>query len=433
VSQKLGGFDRASTGPGSAKDLESSATPPEGHDPYLALRFPEYRAFLASNLALFMAMQIQSVVLGWQVYSLTGDPLSLGLVGLAEALPFLAFTLVGGHAADRFDRRTLSLLALLPLLLASGLLLLVNLGPTRPSVAVFYGVQVLGGLARAFFRPASQALGTEIVPTEAYGNAATWRSGMFHLAMVAGPALGGLLFGFGSASLAYGVQCGLMLFGFLTFLFGVSPRPRTAGELKKKGEFFEGVRFVFREKVVLGALSLDLFAVLFGGAPALLPVFAKEILLVGPEGLGLLRAAPALGAIFMSVGLAFRPPMRKAGRSLLVCVGLFGLTWVAFAVSRSFTLSLGLLALGGAFDTVSVVLRATLVQTRTPKEMMGRVAAVNSFFIGSSNELGAFESGVAARLLGTVPSVIFGGCMTLAVVALMAWRVPTLRKLERIG
>lgn len=405
----------------------------DGHDPFQALRYIEYRAFLAANLALFMAMQIQSVVLGWQVYALTGDPLSLGLVGLAEALPFLGFTLVGGHAADRFDRRTLSLVAIVPLVLASGLLLQANLGSARPPLALFYGVQVLGGLARAFFRPASQALGTEIVPTEAYANAATWRSGMFHLAMVAGPALGGLLFGFGSAPLAYGVQCGLMVFGFLTFLWGLSPRPRMTEGRERKGEFFEGIRFVFREKVVLGALSLDLFAVLFGGATALLPVFAKGILLVGPQGLGLLRAAPALGAILMSVALAFRPPLRKAGRSLLICVGLFGLTWIAFAFSRSFALSLGLLGLGGAFDTVSVVLRATLVQTRTPKEMMGRVAAVNSFFIGSSNELGAFESGVAARLLGTVPSVIFGGCMTLAVVALTAWRVPALRKLERIS
>lgn len=403
------------------------------HDPYQALRYREYCAFLAANFTMFIAMQIQSVVLGWQVYAITHDPLSLGFVGLAEALPFLAFTLVGGHAADRFDRRWLSLLSMVPLLAACGLLFAANSRSQHPPVVLFYAVQVLGGLARAFFRPASQALGTELVPPEAYGNAATWRSGMFHLAMVLGPAVGGLLFGFGSARLAYGVQVVLTVFSFITFLFGLSPRPRVRPETTKKGEFFEGVRFVFREKVVLGALSLDLFAVLFGGAPALLPVFAATILKVGPQGLGLLRAAPAVGSIFLSVALAFRPPLQRAGRSLLLCVVGFGLTWIVFALSESFALSLFLLALGGAFDTVSVVLRSTLVQTRTPQAMMGRVAAVNSFFIGSSNEVGAFESGVAARLMGTVPSVVFGGCMTLIVVALTAWRMPDLRKLERVG
>lgn len=401
-------------------------------DPYQALRHPEYRAFLAGAFVLFIGTQIQTVALGWQVYVLTGDPLSLGLVGLSEALPFLALTLLGGHVADRMDRRALTLLSALPILGAGLWLLAANLQGRPSQVWVFYAAQALAGIGRAFHRPATQALGSELVPREAYANAATWRSAMFHTAMVAGPALGGLLVAL-SARAAYGVEVLLMAVGLLC-LARVRPRPRPAeGEPRPALHgLFEGVRFVFREKVVLGALSLDLFAVLFGGAPALLPIFARDILQVGELGFGLLRAAPAAGSILISLVLAHRPPLRRAGRTLLGCVAAFGLCWIGFAFSRSFALSLVLLAASGAFDNVSVVLRATLVQTFTPQPLMGRVAAVNSFFIGSSNELGAFESGLAARLLGTVASVVFGGIMTLVVVAGTAWRAPQLRKLERI-
>lgn len=401
-------------------------------DPYQALRHPEYRAFLAGAFVLFIGTQIQTVALGWQVYVLTGDPLSLGLVGLSEALPFLALTLLGGHVADRMDRRALTLLSALPILGAGLWLLAANLQGRPSQVWVFYAAQALAGIGRAFHRPATQALGSELVPREAYANAATWRSAMFHTAMVAGPALGGLLVAL-SARAAYGVEALLMAVGLLC-LARVRPRPRPPeGEPRPALHgLFEGVRFVFREKVVLGALSLDLFAVLFGGAPALLPIFARDILQVGELGFGLLRAAPAAGSILISLVLAHRPPLRRAGRTLLGCVAAFGLCWIGFAFSRSFALSLVLLAASGAFDNVSVVLRATLVQTFTPQPLMGRVAAVNSFFIGSSNELGAFESGLAARLLGTVASVVFGGIMTLVVVAGTAWRAPQLRKLERI-
>lgn len=401
-------------------------------DPYQALRHPEYRAFLAGAFVLFIGTQIQTVALGWQVYVLTGDPLSLGLVGLSEALPFLALTLLGGHVADRMDRRALTLLSALPILGAGLWLLAANLQGRPSQVWVFYAAQALAGIGRAFHRPATQALGSELVPREVYANAATWRSAMFHTAMVAGPALGGLLVAL-SARAAYGVEALLMAVGLLC-LARVRPRPRPPeGEPRPALHgLFEGVRFVFREKVVLGALSLDLFAVLFGGAPALLPIFARDILQVGELGFGLLRAAPAAGSILISLVLAHRPPLRRAGRTLLGCVAAFGLCWIGFAFSRSFALSLVLLAASGAFDNVSVVLRATLVQTFTPQPLMGRVAAVNSFFIGSSNELGAFESGLAARLLGTVASVVFGGIMTLVVVAGTAWRAPQLRKLERI-
>ncbi|HTP51225.1 MAG TPA: MFS transporter [Anaeromyxobacteraceae bacterium] len=402
------------------------------HDPYSSLRFREYRIFLSSMAVVFAATQIQSTVLGWQVYAITGDPLSLGLVGLAEALPFLSLTLVGGWAADRFDRRTLSLLSLAAVGASLAWLLLLSLGTPRSALPL-YCAQALAGLGRAFFRPASVALGSELVPRQHYHNAASWRSSVFHSATVLGPAAGGGLIALGGPRLAYGVGLGLIGAGLLA-LAAVSPRPRPAyapGHILS--ELADGVRFVFGQPLVLAALSLDLFAVLFGGATALLPVFAKSVLGVGEVGFGFLRAAPAVGSLAMGVALARFGHFRRAGRALLWCVAFFGLSWIAFALSRSYALSLALLALGGALDNVSVVLRSTLVQTFTPQEKMGRVAAVNSFFIGSSNELGAFESGVAARLLGTVPSVVFGGTMTLVTVALVAWRAPELRRLERIG
>ena len=402
------------------------------HDPYASLRYPEYRAFLAALAAVFVATQVQSAVLGWQVYELTGDPLSLGLVGLAEALPFLALTLVGGWAADRFDRRTLSL-ASLALVAASGAWLLVASLRGVSSPWPLYGAQALAGVGRAFYRPTSAALGTELVPRDHYQNAATWRSSLFHTAMVVGPAVGGFLIAGGGPRAAYGVVVALTAVG-LVLLGGLSPRPRAAtatGGLLDG--LTDGVRFVFGQPVLLGAMSLDLFAVLFGGATALLPIFARDVLGVGEVGFGFLRAAPALGSVVMALALARFGHFRRAGRVLLWCVAAFGVSWIAFALSTSYALSLALLALGGALDGVSVILRGTLAQLWTPQEKMGRVAAVNSFFIGSSNELGAFESGVAARLLGVVPSVIFGGMMTLVTVGLVAWRAPALRRLTKLG
>jgi len=400
-------------------------------DPYQALRFREYRSFLGGAVALSMATQIQTLVMGWQVYQLTRDPLSLGLIGLAEALPFLGFCIIGGHAADGMDRRRLSLLALGALMLGALLLLALNLGPLPRSAWPFYAIQALSGLGRAFYRPASQALSTELVPLEAYQNAANWRSSSFQVAQVLGPAVGGLILGFGSAFLAYLAEGLLMGFAVLAML-QVAPRPRKAQKTPLLRSLGEGVVFVFRHQLLLSSMSLDLFAVLFGGAVALLPVFASEILKVGPQGLGLLRTAPALGSVVMGLWLAHHPSNRRAGLVLLACVAGFGLCWIGFALSWSFWLSMAVLALSGAFDNVSVVLRNTLLQTRTPPEMMGRVQAVGGFFIGSSNEIGAFESGVAARVLGVIPSVLFGGCMTLGIVGFTAWKVPELRKLEKL-
>jgi MFS family permease len=405
---------------------------PLASDPYSSLRFPEYRSFLGAMAAVFGATQIQTAVLGWQVYDLTGDPLSLGLVGLSEAVPFLSLTLVGGWAADRVDRRWLALVSLLAIAGSGAWLLTVSLGAVRSPLPL-YGAQALAGLGRAFFRPASASLGTELVPRDQYQNAATWRSSIFHTTMIVGPAAGGALIALGGPRLAYAAEMALLGVG-LAALLAVAPRPRPPSTRRHPvAEIADGVRFVFREPLLLGPLSLDLFAVLFGGATALLPIFARDVLHVGEVGFGLLRAAPAVGSVATSLLLARLGQFRRAGRAMLACVALFGVTWIAFALSRSYALSIGLLVAGGALDAVSVVLRSTLVQTFTPQEMMGRVSAVNSLFIGSSNELGAFESGVAAKLLGTVPSVVFGGTMTLLTVALVAWRAPRLRRLERIG
>jgi MFS family permease len=401
------------------------------HDPYASLRLPEYRGYLVGMGAVFIATQIQSAVLGWQVYAMTGDPLSLGLVGLSEAVPFLALTLVGGWAADRVDRRALSLASLLTVAASGAVLLVLSRLPLR-SALPYYGAQALAGVGRAFFRPATSALGAEIVPREQYLNAATWRSSIMHSTMVVGPALGGGLLAVGGPSLAFAAVLALSAVG-LVALLSIAPRPRApAGPGNLVAELADGVRFVFTHRLLLGAMSLDLFAVLFGGATALLPVFARDILGVGAVGFGFLRAAPAVGSVVMSVALARSGPFRRAGAALLWCVAFFGISWIAFALSRSYALSAALLCVGGALDSVSVVLRSTLVQLETPQEKMGRVAAVNSFFIGSSNELGAFESGLAARLLGTVPSVVFGGAMTLVTVALVAWRAPALRRLRSL-
>lgn len=406
------------------------------HDPYAALRNPDYRWFIHALGLSTLGLQMQGVVVGWQVYARTGDALALGLVGLSEALPFLALALFGGHAADRASRRGICLASLLSLAFCSALLWgftwHARTGPLARAVWPIYGVIFLTGVVRAFFRPANTALGTELLPKELYANGASWRSSVFHAGMVVGPALGGVLYAWQGPVVAHAVVMALLALGFLALLpVRSTPRPSAGGDSVLES-LAEGIRFVRSEKLLLGAISLDLFAVLFGGAVAVLPVFAKDILRTGPQGLGALRAAPAVGSVLMGVGLAHMGPMRRAGRTLLLCVGGFGVAMIAFALSRSLLLSLLILAAAGAVDSVSVVLRATLLQTLTPDHMLGRVSSVNQIFIGSSNELGAFESGLAARLLGLVPSVVLGGCMTLFVVGVTAWKVPGLRRMDRI-
>jgi MFS family permease len=403
---------------------------------YASLRFAAYRWLIACVFIATVAAQIQTVVVAWQIYALTRDPLSLGLIGLTEAIPFIGVALFAGHVADRTDRRVIALCSLGVLCTCAVLLLAITLRlPTSGGrVWPIYAVIALSGLGRSFLQPSRNALTTELVPRELFSNAAAWRSSAWQLAAVTGPAFGGLLYGFGSARLAYTVVATLMTVGFLC-MWQVRREVKAATapqEASIRESLATGIRFLFSQPIVLGALTLDMFSVLFGGATALLPVFAAEILHVGPQGLGLLQSAPASGAVVMSLVLAHRPPFQKAGQALFAAVVLFGVFTIGFALSRSFPLSVVCLAAAGMADMVSVVIRSTLLQVFTPHHLMGRVSSVNSIFIGSSNEIGAFESGVAARLLGTVPSVLFGATMTLLVVAVTAWRVPELRRLREI-
>jgi MFS family permease len=381
-----------------------------------------------------VAAQVQAVVVGWQVYQVTRDPLALGLIGLAEVVPYVAVALFAGHVADRMDRRRISLAALAILLAASvALLAFSTVEPVPVRVWPFYAVIGVCGLARSFLQVARSALVAEVVPPELYANAATWRSSTWQLGLVAGPALGGLLFAaFGArATFAVNVAIGIVSLASMLMLRHVPTPVTTAGQSIVKN-LAEGIAFLRQDRVILSAITLDLIAVLFGGATALMPVFAVDILHVGPRGLGLLQGAPGAGAVLMAVILAHRAPFQRAGRTLFTVVALFGVCMIGFALSRNLWLSAAFLFLSGAVDNVSAVIRSTMIQVLVRPEMLGRISAVNAIFIGSSNELGAFESGVAARLIGAVPSVVLGGIMTLSIVGVMAWRVPVLRELKEI-
>jgi len=409
--------------------------PDHRHDPYAALRVAEFRRFIVFLLTQTLATMVQGVVVGWQVYQVTRDPLALGLVGLAEAIPFIGFALPAGQLADRLDRRRVCLAAVAVLALTTAALLgMTYAGLVRADTTwAVYLVIFMSGIGRSFLQPTRTALAADLVPRELYVNSITWRSSTWQFAAVAGPALGGLLLGLGGPVLAYAVATSLLLTA-LGALVRISSRLRPAVEDGTPGlaGVLEGVRFVRTQPVLLGALTLDLFSVLFAGAEALMPVFAEEILHVGAEGLGLLRAAPAGGSVLMSLYLSHRPHRDRLGRTLLWSVAFYGFCITGFGLSTNFVLSMLLLALSGMFDNVSVVLRSTLLQTLTPRHLLGRVAAVNAVFIGSSNEIGAFESGVAARLIGTVPAVVLGGMVPVVVVGLVAWRIPKLRWLDRV-
>jgi MFS family permease len=357
---------------------------------------------------------------------------------LAEALPFIALALFGGHVADARDRRRVSLTVLYVMVAMSGCLLLLSLehaalGVARHKFAIYSAIVILG-VCRSFLQPARAALNAELLPPSLYAKAIAIRTSFFQLAMFAGPAGGGLLYAAVGPHGAY-LSAGLLLIGAWLAMYRV-PKDRPTQAIKSGLSVLrsirEGFTYLASDRLLLSALLLDLFGVLFGGATALLPVFANEILAVGSRGFGMLRAAPAVGALAASIFLAARPPLRRAGRTLLVATAGFGLSMVAFPLSKSFVLSLGLLAASGALDMVSVVVRSTLLQLRVPGQLLGRVASINQIFIGSSNEIGAFESGVAARLLGVIPSVVFGGGMTLLVTGATTWFGPELRKLGRL-
>lgn len=415
----------------------NALTPPPRHDPYQALRVRNFRWFIASQFTMTLGTQMQAVVVGWQIYELTRDPLSLGLVGLAEVVPYIGFALFAGHFADRFDRRRIAIAALSLVLAGSIALLLISITPgvlTATRVWPVYAALFFSGFARSLLQPARQALGIELVPREALDNAVTWRTSSWQAAAVGGPAIGGLLYGFTSIGVVYAAIVALVALSVTAFwvIRHARAAPAAQSEGAMRTRLGDGLRFVFSSPVLLGAMTLDLFSVFLGGADILLPVFAAEILHVGPQGLGVLRAAPAAGAIATSIWLAHRRPFEHAGRTMLWSVALFALCIVGFGLAREFWLSLFFLSLSGMADNISVVIRSTLLAKLTPPELYGRVMAVNSIFIGSSNELGAVESGVAARLLGTVPSVVAGGLASLGVVGLIALRIPALRKLGRV-
>ena len=409
--------------------------PASKHDAFAALKIRDYRLFVGFRFFMTIAIQMQSLIIGWQVYELTRDPLSLGLVGLAEAVPFIAVALYAGHIADLHDRKRIILYFEMMFLAGTLILFLFSLDLARfhrvYGLLPIYLVVGLTGIARTFIAPAQTALSAQIVPRELFPNASTWNSTTWHVSAITGPALGGLIYGFFGVKIAYGA---ILSFGILSIaLLGAVPRRPVPASLVMeplKRRLLTGLRFVFGHQILLASMSLDMFGVLFGGAVSMLPVFAAEVLRVGPQGLGFLRAAPMAGAVLMSVFLAYRPPMRKTGRFLLLGVSGFGMSIILFALSKNYYLSLALLFLSGLFDNISVIIRATTLQLVTPDEMRGRVASVNSIFIGSSNEIGSFESGVAARLMGLVPSVVFGGAMTLLVVGATAKLAPALRRLS---
>ncbi len=403
-------------------------------DSYAAFRFPNFGRFIASLLAMTVGAQVQAIVVSWQIYQVTGDPLALGLVGLAEVIPYVSVALFAGHVVDRGDRRRISLLSLAVLLGASVTLFVLSLlWPVPRVVWPYYVIIAICGLARSFLQSARSPLVAELVPREAFANAATWRSSTWQLASVVGPALGGLSYAAFGARLTFGTNILLAVVALAAMrqIQHVAPA-RALASASFVESLAESWRYLKGQPVILGALTLDMFAVFFGGATALLPIFADRILEVGPRGLGFLQAAPGSGAVLMAFFIAHRGPFQRAGRTLFTVVTIFGVCMIGFALSRTFLLSFTFLFISGAADNISAVIRSTLLQILVPQELLGRVSSVNAIFIGSSNELGAFESGVAAKLLGVVPSVVFGGIMTLTVVLATAWRVPALRRLREI-
>jgi MFS family permease len=396
---------------------------------YHQFAFPKLLAF---RIQIVLAYQIMAVVVGWHIYEITHDMLALGLIGLAEVLPYFCAALFAGHAVDHFyTRRTFGILAASMLFINAFTLTLLSYGLIGGDATLWiYGSIAFTGVARAFIAPSYSTLFALILPREEYAKASGIGSAIFQTGLVIGPAVGGLLIGFASKSAAYAVATALCL-GAALAMFSINIKePEKTQNLPVFSSIAEGLRFVFSNQIVLGALSLDMFAVLFGGAVAMLPAFIQDVYHLGPEGLGILRAAPAIGAIFTGLWLTRHPINQHAGRWLLWAVAGFGICIMGFAITTYFWVAALLLLLSGIFDGISVVMRTTILQLATPDAMRGRVSAINGIFIGSSNELGAFESGVAARLMGLVPSVIFGGFMTLSVVGITAKLAPKLRNLE---
>src|SRR5580658_7847847 len=399
----------------------------------VAFTHPDFVLFQIARFLIVAAVEMQAVAVGWQVYDITKRALDLGLVGLAQFLPGILLFLVSGHTSDRFERRKVLGACYAGYALCSGLLLVLAERGTH-AVRPIYLVLILLGVVRSFNGTASRSILPQLVPEEHFANAVAWNATTFQAATILGPSFGGLLYAASHGPSAVYATATLTAIGAFVSTFRIKPelkaRPREPMTFKT---VFAGLDFIWRKKLILGAISLDLFAVLLGGAVALLPVYAREILHTGPWGLGLLRTAPGVGAAIMAVALAHRPLRGRAGPTLLWSVAGFGICTILFGVSTSLVLSLISLIFLGAADMISVIIRATLVQLRTPDEMRGRVMAVDMVFIGTSNELGQFESGLTAQWFGTVPAVLLGGVGTLVVIALWAWMFPALRRAGNLG
>jgi MFS family permease len=408
---------------------------PKSLDPHIVFRYPNFLYHCGARILWVLASEMLAVAVGWQVYALTRRPLDLGLVGLAQFLPGIVLFLIAGHTADRISRKRILQTcmggyALVALLLFA--FTVRGLGVVYP----IYLVLLLNGTARTFSMPASQALLPTLVAEEHFPQAVAWASSGLRVATILGPVAGGLVYGLSASPLpVYGLATGAYLLALLLYSrLRVKRAGRPPSRTGRSHMVFEGLRFIWQNKFILGAISLDLFAVLLGGAVALLPAYASDILRVGALGLGMLRSAPGIGAILTALFLAHHPLGRRQGTIMLWCVFGFGVFTMVFGWSRSVPLSLLALGLTGAFDMVSVVVRSTMVQLRTPDHMRGRVSAVNMLFIGASNEFGQFESGITAQWFGTVPAVVLGGVGTIAVVAAWTWLFPELREEpERVG
>jgi MFS family permease len=405
---------------------------PEPRDPYRALRFRDFRLLLVGVFLGSFGQQMLTVALGWELYDRTRSPLALGGIGLALIIPVILLSLPAGHVADRYSRKRVMLAA--QVVVAAGALGLAGLSARHGPLLAIYGCLVLIGGGQAFNNPASSALVTQVIPPEAYESAITWRSSIGQVSAVLGPAAGGFLI-----SLLHGAAGVFVLYALAALSFAVllallrihRPQERSSGGRTLRA-LTEGLRFLGQTPVLLAAITLDLFAVLLGGATTLLPIFARDILQVGPTGLGWLQAASSVGAVSMALVLAHRPVFTRAGRTLLLAVAGFGLVTIGFGLSRSFALSFLLLLLLGALDNISVVIRSTLLLLRTPDALRGRVSAVNALFIGTSNQLGGFESGLVAQFFGPILAVVGGGIGTMLVVLLIAWRWPAMRDLRTL-
>ena len=415
------------TGADSMKDKN------DGLSSRVAFSYPNFQKFMVARFLTTIASEMQSVAVGWQIYETTHRPLDLGLAGLAQFLPGICLFLVAGHAADRFPRPKILQICYACFALCSALLLAYTLSGVR-STFLIYAVLLLNGTVRAFNAPASQSIIPNLVAKEHFPNAIAWSSSILQTATIAGPMVGGLLYGvagrpvpvYATACVAYIVASSLLNSVRLAHVERV--RERVVGNYV----VLEGLRYIWQNKLILGAMSLDLFAVLLGGAVALLPVYAREILGVGAIGLGILRSAPGLGAVLMGLAVAHWPLQRRAGPAMFICVAAFGLFTIVFGVSHNVALSVLSLLCAGAADTVSVIVRHTIIQLSTPDDMRGRVSAVNMVFIGASNEVGQFESGLTAQWFGTVPAVLLGGIGTILITGLWTVLFPQIRELDRL-